>query len=64
MEINKNVLQRRLRDQSAFALTPQKSYQLMPTYWSFRPKDFLDMRFEEGEDELNEEAVTQQVHPK
>lgn len=38
-----------------------KSYQLMPTYWSLRPKDFLDMRFEEGEDELSEEAVTQQA---
>lgn len=33
----------------------------MPSYWSLRPKDFLDMRFEDGEDELTEEAVAQQV---
>ena len=39
----------------------QRSYKLMPTYWSFRPKDFLEMRFEEGEDDLTEEIIAQQV---
>ncbi|CDJ42728.1 hypothetical protein, conserved [Eimeria tenella] len=38
-----------------------RTYRLMPTYWSLRPKEFLEMKFEEGENEMTEEEVAKQV---
>ncbi|KAL8449186.1 hypothetical protein Emag_003706 [Eimeria magna] len=55
------VTSKQVLDGTVVFFCDNRSYQLMPSYWSLRPKDFVDMRFEEGEEDLTEEAVAQQV---
>ncbi|OEH77353.1 hypothetical protein cyc_02877 [Cyclospora cayetanensis] len=52
---------RQILDGTVIFFSDYRTYKLMPSYWSFRPKDFLDMRFDEGDIELTEEAVAQQA---
>ncbi|KAL8451935.1 hypothetical protein Emed_001670 [Eimeria media] len=55
------VTSQQVLDGTVLFFCDNRSYKLMPSYWSLRPKDFVDMRFEEGEEDLTEEAVAQQV---
>ncbi|KAL8430183.1 hypothetical protein ACSSS7_006090 [Eimeria intestinalis] len=55
------VTSQKVLDGTVLFFCDYRSYKLMPSYWSLRPKDFMDMRFEEGEEDLTEDAVAQQV---
>lgn len=50
-----------IKDATLLFFSDYRSYKLMPTFWSHRPKDYLEVQLDEGENELNEENVLEQA---
>ncbi|KAL8427808.1 hypothetical protein Efla_005416 [Eimeria flavescens] len=57
------VTSRQALQGSVLFFSDYRTYKLMPSFWSLTPKDFVDMHFEEGEEDLTEDTVSQQVAP-